>query len=269
MKASRRRRLLQEIYRRKREARRTPILTLQQERTLLERAREGDVWAGQLLVTHSYRYVLNFVGRYFYIIRDECEYDDLIQAGCLGIAEAVADYDHEKGGPFISHAKWHVLSAVSEALNSMHQVIDVPYDVRKDLLDGEPPSSNRRARTLELGRRALRVRLRDKDYFDRCIAWYEDHIEVADIKLDRLFRGLWLYDMLRTLPERDAAIVVMRYGLGNKDTMTLEEIGKIFKLTRERIRSLEARGVRKLQGKMFRMSPREKEKLGEIGCKID
>jgi RNA polymerase sigma factor (sigma-70 family) len=246
-----------------------PLLTLEQEQDLLARAKQGDVEAGRLLVLRNVRYVLKLASRYFYFLRSEDEFNELVQAGCLGLAEAVLDYESEDGAPFLACAKWHVMNRVSIALRAMHQTIVVPPDVCKSIWAGEQPEpGSSRERLLEKGRRALAIRLRDQDYFDRMITWDDDAIEAADIRMDRRSVGLWLHDMLGCINLRDAAVIVLRNGLGGRPPMTLAQVGKVFGLTRERIRSLEYRGVRRLSMKILRLHPREWIKLIEIECDI-
>jgi RNA polymerase primary sigma factor len=197
---------------------------------------------------------------------------DLIQEGNAGLMRAVDKYEYRRGYKFSTYATWWIRQAITRAIADQARTIRIPVhtieamsklrNVSKELLQekGREPTIEETARAASLSAgetRRLMAVSRHPISLDRPIgedadSEFGDFIEdaAAESPIDAATRGMLagkIDQVLRTLTRREREIIKLRYGLGDGYTYTLEEVGRIFKVTRERIRQIEFRAVRKLK----------------------
>ncbi len=197
---------------------------------------------------------------------------DLIQEGNTGLMRAVDKYEYRRGFKFSTYATWWIRQAITRAIADQARTIRIPVhmidvlsklrNASKRLLQefGREPTTEETAEyagiSLEETRRVMNIG-RQPVSLDRPVGesedcsfgeFIEDH--TSDNPLSEASRGMLrskIEDLLKTLTYREREIIRLRYGLGDGYTYTLEEVGRIFKVTRERVRQIEAKAVRKLQ----------------------
>ena len=197
---------------------------------------------------------------------------DLIQEGNTGLMRAVDKYEYRRGFKFSTYATWWIRQAITRAIADQARTIRIPVhmiDVLSKLRNIEKrlqqekrriPSTSEIAdragmdvdevrRIMDIGRHPVSLDRPLGDGEDVSFGEFiEDH--ATDNPLQNASRGLLrdkIEDLLKTLTYREREIIRLRYGLGDGYTYTLEEVGRIFKVTRERVRQIEAKAVRKLQ----------------------
>ncbi|HMP04117.1 MAG TPA: RNA polymerase sigma factor RpoD, partial [Gemmatales bacterium] len=197
---------------------------------------------------------------------------DLIQEGNTGLMRAVDKYEYRRGYKFSTYATWWIRQAITRAIADQARTIRIPVhmietmsklrNVSKKLLQekGREPTYEEMAKaagiTVEEARRVLKIS-RHPISLDRPVGESEDSYFGEFIEDDSCESPVnaatheMLKDkidhVLKTLTYREREIIKLRYGLGDGYTYTLEEVGRIFKVTRERVRQIEAKAVRKLQ----------------------
>ena len=197
---------------------------------------------------------------------------DLIQEGNTGLMRAVDKYEYRRGYKFSTYATWWIRQAITRAIADQARTIRIPVHmietmsrlrkVSKDLVQelGREPTMEETAEaagiTLDEARRVLKIS-RHPISLDRPVgesedSYFGDFIEdnthdspIATAAQEMLKDKI--DSVLKTLTYREREIIKLRYGLGDGYTYTLEEVGRIFKVTRERVRQIEAKAVRKLQ----------------------
>ena len=197
---------------------------------------------------------------------------DLIQEGNTGLMRAVDKYEHRRGFKFSTYATWWIRQAITRAIADQARTIRIPVhmietmsklrNVSKQLLQklGREPTIEETAReagyTLEETKRVLKIS-RQPISLDRPVgesedSYFGDFIEDNSVEspvnaaTNEMLKDK-IEGVLKTLTYREREIIKLRYGLGDGYTYTLEEVGRIFKVTRERVRQIEAKAVRKLQ----------------------
>lgn len=241
--------------------------------------------AKKKLVRANMRLVFHIAG--YYRFRGVA-YPDLVQEGTFGLIKAVEKYDPDKGFRFSTYASWWIKQAVSRAVAEKSRIVRLPVHIH-DLMvsmsrvEKQFQSSNgRRPTTAELAERLAlplqKVELlvksrREVNSIDDNIfkdggksgnseVQMKDRLESDVIEPSRMNEKISLRQELRRsmqhLSEREAQIVEMRFGLVDGNSMTLEEIGKHFSVTRERVRQIEARALSKLR------QPNQTSELKEI-----
>jgi RNA polymerase primary sigma factor len=197
---------------------------------------------------------------------------DLIQEGNTGLMRAVDKYEYRRGYKFSTYATWWIRQAITRAIADQARTIRIPVhmietmsklrNVSKKLLQqlGREPTIDEMAReanlSLEETRRVLKIS-RHPISLDRPVgesedSYFGDFIEddTAESPVQAATQEMLkdkIDQVLKTLTYREREIIKLRYGLGDGYTYTLEEVGRIFKVTRERVRQIEAKAVRKLQ----------------------
>ena len=197
---------------------------------------------------------------------------DLIQEGNTGLMRAVDKYEYRRGYKFSTYATWWIRQAITRAIADQARTIRIPVhmietmsklrNVSKKLLQemGREPSIEETAKaagiTIEETRRVLKIS-RHPISLDRPVgesedSYFGDFIEddSAESPVSAATQEMLkdkIDQVLKTLTYREREIIKLRYGLGDGYTYTLEEVGRIFKVTRERVRQIEAKAVRKLQ----------------------
>ena len=197
---------------------------------------------------------------------------DLIQEGNTGLMRAVDKYEYRRGYKFSTYATWWIRQAITRAIADQARTIRIPVhmietmsklrNVSKKLLQeiGREPTIEETAKaagiTVEETRRVLKIS-RHPISLDRPVgesedSYFGDFIEddsgesPVNAATQEMLKDK-IEDVLKTLTYREREIIKLRYGLGDGYTYTLEEVGRIFKVTRERVRQIEAKAVRKLQ----------------------
>jgi RNA polymerase primary sigma factor len=197
---------------------------------------------------------------------------DLIQEGNTGLMRAVDKYEHRRGFKFSTYATWWIRQAITRAIADQARTIRIPVhmietmsklrNVSKKLLQemGREPTIEETAKAAQISyeecKRVLKIS-RQPISLDRPVgesedSYFGDFIEDNSVEspvsaaTNEMLKDK-IEGVLKTLTYREREIIKLRYGLGDGYTYTLEEVGRIFKVTRERVRQIEAKAVRKLQ----------------------
>lgn len=246
-----------------------PLLTMEQEIELAKRIEEGDNAAKKALAESNLRLVVSIAKRY---VGRGLSFLDLIQEGNLGLIKAVDKFNYSKGFKFSTYATWWIRQSITRSIADQSRTIRIPvhmsevinktYRVSRTLLQelGREPTEQELADRLEMPIEKVREILKvssDPISLDTPIG-EEDDSHLGDFIKDDTIVGpedAAAYSMLQeqigkllsTLTEREKRVLTLRFGLDDGRTRTLEEVGKEFNVTRERIRQIEAKALRKLR----------------------
>ncbi|GAB4433038.1 MAG: RNA polymerase sigma factor RpoD [Anaerolineae bacterium] len=243
-------------------------LDMEAERKLRRAIREGDRSRDHLIKANT-RLVVSIAKKY---MGQGVPFSDLIQEGNLGLMKAVEKFDYRRGYKFSTYATWWIRQAITRALADQGRTIRVPvhmsdrirklHQVSRQLEQvwGRKPTPEELAEHMELEPAKVRWMLRVSRHpvsLERPVGEEEDselgnfiEDEDAPTPPDAAYHRLLqekLEDVLSTLTPREARILRLRFGLQNGRSYTLEEVGKKFGLTRERIRQIEGQALRKLR----------------------
>jgi RNA polymerase primary sigma factor len=197
---------------------------------------------------------------------------DLIQEGNTGLMRAVDKFEYERGFKFSTYATWWIRQAITRAIADQSRTIRVPVhmidtmskvrQVTRDLIQelGREPSVEETARRAGLSLDDARVVIKmarqplsldqpvgdhDESFFGEFLEDYRDHDPLYETNQQTL--KTQIQEAMQTLNYREREILKLRYGLADGYAYTLEEVGKIFQVTRERVRQIESKAVKKLQ----------------------
>ena len=246
-----------------------PLLSAEEEQTLARAARAGDADARRRLSEANLRLVVSVSKRY---AGRGLPFLDLIQEGNLGLMKAAEKFEPDRGFKFSTYATWWIRQSITRAIADQGRTIRIPVHlvehinrVRKtagELLrkNGREPTAEEIAVRLEMEPDRVRELLQlaqepvslETPVGEEEDAHLEDFIqdEEAGIPVDEAGRQLLrreLMSVLKSLTPREERVITLRFGLDDGRPRTLEELGKEFNVTRERIRQIEAKALRKLR----------------------
>jgi RNA polymerase primary sigma factor len=246
-----------------------PLLTSEEEIVLARRVKNGDMRAKHKLVNSNLRLVVSIAKKY---TGRGMLFLDLVQEGNLGLIRAVEKFDHRKGYKFSTYATWWIRQAITRAIADQARTIRIPVHMvetinrlrktSRQLLQklGRKPTEKEIAKKARISVDKVREIIKvsqiplslEMPIGDEESSRLGDFVEDATVKApdDVVLHGLLrddLENVLSTLSDREKTVLKLRFGIEDGHPRTLEEVGRVFNVTRERIRQIEAKALRKLK----------------------
>jgi len=248
---------------------RIPLLSSREEVRLSRKAKKGHEGSRQTLIVSNLRLVVSIAKKYLHY---GLPLLDLIEEGNLGLMKAVEKFDPERGFKFSTYATWWIRQAITRALSNSGRIIRIPVYMADNVMKfkkvmqqlyqkkGQRPSLDEVAE--EMGVKVEQAR-RFHEYSQgvtslEFLVGIEQEVELGSLiaeedvihtqdPIEQIFRDQELAELLDQLSPREAKILRFRYGLADGQSHTLEETGKAFNLTRERIRQIQTSVIKKLR----------------------
>ncbi|MGQ9706788.1 MAG: sigma-70 family RNA polymerase sigma factor [bacterium] len=245
-----------------------PLLSPEDVTLLAKRAKAGNLDAKKALILSNLRLVVKIAKNY---IGKGLSFVDLIEEGNIGLIKAVEKFDYRRGYRFSTYASWWIRQAITRAIANKSRTIRLPvhivdlvnryFKIRRELTEkyGGVPPLDKIAKVMKISEEKLQ-KIIDASQFTKSI---DDHLadeestvadlieeEPADIPSEvvfRLMRREYIEELLEQLTEKEREVLMYRFGLMGDKPMTLKETGRILGITRERIRQIEIRALRKLR----------------------
>ena len=253
-----------------REINRIPLLTREEEDYYARRAETGDEMAKHKLVQANLRFVVNVAKKYQ---NQGLPLSDLISEGNIGLMNAIERFDVDKGYHFISYAVWWIRQAILKAICEKSRMIRLPLNranelvqiekVRKEIQGryGEEAEIREVARTLNMDKDHVAdlinisrdlISLETPVYAEKDSSILGDFVEdegykAPDSQVEEKALQDDINDVLATLTTKESEIVQYRFGLNGRSPLSLKEIGDRYNLTKERIRQIEKKALKRLQ----------------------
>jgi RNA polymerase primary sigma factor len=246
------------------------LITAEEEVELAQRIREGDQAALEKLTNANLRFVVSVAKQYQ---NQGLKLPDLINEGNVGLVKAAKRFDETRGFKFISYAVWWIRQSILQALAEQSRVVRLPLNkigvinkINKtyshlEQINERPPSAAEIAKELDMSESQVKVALKnsgrhlsmdapfkegenDSNLYD---VLSSDESPNPDDQLMKDSLSVEINRALDTLSQREADVIRLNYGIGNQPAMTLQEIGDMFDLSRERVRQIREKGIRRLK----------------------
>ena len=246
-----------------------PLLTNEEEKELALAVEAGDVEAKQRLAEANLRLVVSIAKRY---VGRGMQFLDLIQEGNMGLMKAVDKFDYSKGFKFSTYATWWIRQAITLAIADQARTIRIPVHMvetinklvreQRNLLQelGQDPTPEQIAERMDMTPDKVReiLKIAQEPVSLETPIGEEDDSHLGDFIEDEVIENPVDYttrivlreqldEVLDTLTDREENVLRLRFGLDDGKMRTLEDVGKVFNVTRERIRQIEAKALRKLR----------------------
>ena len=246
-----------------------PLLTNEEEKELALAVEAGDVEAKQRLAEANLRLVVSIAKRY---VGRGMQFLDLIQEGNMGLMKAVDKFDYSKGFKFSTYATWWIRQAITRAIADQARTIRIPVHMvetinklvreQRNLLQeyGQEPTPEQIAEKMDMTPDKVReiLKIAQEPVSLETPIGEEDDSHLGDFIEDEVIENPVDYttrivlreqldEVLDTLTDREENVLRLRFGLDDGKMRTLEDVGKVFNVTRERIRQIEAKALRKLR----------------------